>query len=34
MKTQKFKMIIDMLLILGLLFLMPYEMVGEAAHDG
>lgn len=33
MKTQTLKMIIDMMLILGLLFLMPYEMVGEAAHE-
>lgn len=33
MRTQKLKIIIDILLVLGLLFLMPYEMVGDAAHE-
>lgn len=33
MKMQKLKMIIDVLLTIALLLLMPYGMVGEAAHE-
>lgn len=33
MKNCKIKIIIDILLTAALLFLMPYEMVGEAAHE-
>lgn len=33
MNTQKFKIIIDILLAAALLLLMPYELVGEAAHE-
>lgn len=30
---RKLKIIIDVLMSLGLLFLMPYELVGDAAHE-
>ena len=33
MNTQKFKIVIDILLTAALLLLMPYELVGEAAHE-
>lgn len=33
MTTQRFKIVIDILLTMALLFLMPYELVGEAAHE-
>ncbi len=33
MNTQKFKLGIDILLTAALLLLMPYELVGEAAHE-
>lgn len=33
MNTQKFKIVIDLLLTAALLLLMPYELVGEAAHE-
>ena len=34
MKTkQKIKMAVDLLMTIALLLLMPYEMIGEAAHE-
>ena len=33
MNMQKFKILIDILLTAALLLLMPYELVGEAAHE-
>ena len=33
MNTQKFKIVIDILLTAALLLLMSYELVGEAAHE-
>lgn len=33
MNTKKFKIAIDILLTAALLLLMPYELVGEAAHE-
>ncbi len=33
MKIQNFKMVMDILLTVALLLLMPYELVGEAAHE-
>lgn len=33
MNTLKFKMVIDILLTAALILLMPYELVGEAAHE-
>ena len=33
MNTQKFKIVIDILLTAALLLLMPYELVGEAVHE-
>ena len=34
MKTkQKIKIAVDLLMTIALLLLMPYEMIGEAAHE-
>lgn len=33
MRTQRMKICIDILMVLGLLLLMPFEMVGDAAHE-
>ena len=32
-RKQKVKIAADILMTLALLFLMPYEMIGEAAHE-